>query len=126
MVWKRWAAAIVVSAAALTATAAAETQFGSPDEQRAIIAGICQTQLTIGEAGCLCLAQRSIGELSDPQREYLIMTVLQPPVAERMAMARSQADLQVIGAFIESARTACAPPAEAGQGATGSATSPAQ
>ena len=105
---------------------AAETQFGSPDQQRTVIAGICQTQLTIGEAGCLCLAERSLGELSDPQREYLIMTVLQPPVAERMALARSQADLKVIAAFIESARTACAAPVEPGQGATGSATSPVQ
>jgi hypothetical protein len=115
-----------LSAAALTASAAAETQFGSPDQQRTIIAGICQTQLTIGEAGCHCLAERSIGELSDPQREYLIMTVIQPPAAQRMAMARSQADLEVIAAFIESARTTCAPPAEPAQGGTGSTASPAQ
>jgi hypothetical protein len=126
MVWKRWATALILSAVALTGSAAAETQFGSPDQQRVLIAGICQTQLTIGEAGCLCLAERSIGELSDPQREYLIMTAIQPPVAERMAMARSQADLKVIAGFIESARTACAAPAEPGQGATESATSPAQ
>ena len=124
MVWRRRAAAVIVSTAVLTVTAAAESQFGSPDQQRTIIAGICQTQLTIGEAGCFCLAERSIGELSDPQREYLIMTVLQPPVAERMGTARSEADLKVIAAFIESARTACAAPAEPGQG--GSATSPAE
>ena len=124
MVWKTWVAAMLASVAATNAVA--ETQFGSPDQQRMVIAGICQTQLTIGEAGCWCLAERSIGELSDPQREYLIMTVIQPPVAERMAMARSQADLKVIAAFIESARTACEPPAEPGQGETGSAASPAQ
>jgi hypothetical protein len=107
MVWKKWAAAITLSVVTLTASAAAEQQFGSLDQQRAIIAGICQTQLTIGERGCQCLAERSMGELSDPQREYLIMTVIQPPAAGRMAMARSQADLEVIAAFIESARVAC-------------------
>jgi hypothetical protein len=126
MVWKRWTTTLILSAAASTGSAAAENQFGSPDQQRTMIAGICQTQLAIGEAGCWCLAQRSIDELSDPQREYLIMTVVQPPAAERMAMARSQDDLKVIAAFIENARTACASPAEPGQGATESATSPAQ
>jgi hypothetical protein len=125
MVWKS-RASFILFAAALACPAAAESQFGSPNQQRTMIAGICQTQLTIGEAGCWCLAQRSIDELSDPQREYLIMTVIQPPVAERMAMARSQDDLNVIATFIESARTACAAPAEPGQGATESATSPAQ
>ena len=123
---KTWAFATIASAAALSGAAAAETSFGSPDQQRAMIAGICQTQLTIGEAGCRCLAERSIGELSNPQREYLIMTVIQPPAAQRMPMARSQADLQTIAAFIDSARTACAGPEEAGKEPTGSAASPAE
>lgn len=110
-------ALLLLSAAPASAV---ENAFGSPEQQRTMIAGICQTQLSIGEAGCRCLAERAIGELSDPQREYLIMTVVQPPVAERLPMARSQADLGVIATFIDSAREECpavpAPAAEPQEG----------
>ncbi len=82
-----WCLAGLLAAASPTAFAA-ESAFGPPERQQAMIAGICQTQLAIGEAGCRCLAERAMGELSDPQREYLIMTVVQPPVAERLPMAR--------------------------------------
>lgn len=82
--------------------------FGTPDDQRDQIAGICTTQLAIGEGGCACLAGRAMVELDDPQREYLIMSVVQPPVAERLAVARSQADMVAIFTFLDAARQECA------------------
>ena len=87
---------------------AVENAFGSPERQQNMIAGICQTQLTIGEAGCLCLAERAIVGLNDAQRDYLILTVVQPPAAEQSPMARSQSDLRAIATFIDTARQECA------------------
>ena len=99
---------MVVSWLSAVPALAQDAGFGSPERQQNMIAGICQTQLTIGEAGCFCLAERAMAELSDPQRDYLILTVVQPPAAERSPMARSQDDLRVIAGFIETARQECA------------------
>jgi hypothetical protein len=92
----------------VTATASAQDAgFGSPEEQRNLIAGICTTQLDIGAAGCACLAERSLVELDEAQRSYLILSVVQPPVAERLPIARSQDQLAMIFRFLESARDEC-------------------
>jgi hypothetical protein len=47
-------------------------------------------------------------ELNDPQRTYLILTVIQPPAAERLEIARSQPDLRTIALFIDAAQKGCA------------------
>jgi hypothetical protein len=58
------------------------------------------------------------------------MTVVQPPVAERMPMASSQPDLKTIALFIEAATKDCAgPPAAAapsGEAADDGEAAPAQ
>ncbi|MGH6923282.1 MAG: hypothetical protein ACRED5_06035 [Propylenella sp.] len=101
----------------------AQTGMGTPEDQKNIIAGICGTQIPLNPEGCVCFAKRAMTELSDPQRAYLILTVIQPPAAERLEIARSQQDLRTIALFIDAAQKGCAavggqapgqPPAEGG------------
>jgi hypothetical protein len=107
-----------------------DSAFGAPEQEQGMIAGICLSQLTIGEKPCACLAERAMSELDDEQRQYLIMTVVQPPAAERLPIARSQPDLAAIATFIETARTECAetPAGEpsGGEAPVGSGEAPAQ
>jgi hypothetical protein len=98
--------------------------MGTPEDQKNIIAGICGTQIPLSPQGCLCFAERAMTELNDPQRAYLILTVIQPPAAERSEIARSQEDLRTIALFIDAAQKGCAggeapgqPPAEGGAAA---------
>ena len=86
----------------------AQTGMGTPEDQKNIIAGICSTQIPLSPAGCVCFAERALTELDDPQRAYLILTVIQPPAAERMEIAHSQADLRTIALFIDAAQKGCA------------------
>ena len=108
----------------LTAAAAAQTDplskagnkapFGTPAEEKALIANVCGTQLpTLGAAGCACLSDRAMTDLDQPERNYLILTVVQPQAADRTATARSPAELKKIAGFIETAGKDCAPPAAA-------------
>jgi hypothetical protein len=118
-----------MSAAALSAAVAAESAFGTREQEQAMIATICGTQLTIGVEPCACLAERAMTELSDGQREYLIMTVVQPPAAERMPMAAAQGDLRAIAGFLDAAGKDCAGSAAATApqiGGTPESESPAQ
>jgi hypothetical protein len=115
------APALLLTAFLAGPASAQDPSFGSPEEQRNLIAGICTTQLPIGDAGCACLADRALVELDDAQRSYLIFSVVQPPVAERSPIARSQDQLAAIFRFLESASEACrsadAAPETPGQGA---------
>ena len=86
----------------------AQTGMGTPEDQKNIIAGICGTQIPLSPEGCVCFAERALIELDDPQRAYLILTVIQPPAAERMEIAHSQADLRTIALFIDAAQKGCA------------------
>ena len=72
-----------------------------------MIAGICLGQLALGEDACTCLAERAMAELDDAQRDYLLLTVVNPPQAESSAIARSQADLTTIFTFLQQASVAC-------------------
>ena len=120
-------AQVVVAAFAVTlilvAPGGAEDMgLGTPADQKNLIAGICATQLSdLGAAGCTCLADRSLTELDDPQRAYLILSVVQPPAAERLPIASQKEELAKIFTFLGAAHTACAPPA-AGPPAQGGAT----
>ena len=98
---------------------AEDVGLGSPEDQRNLVAGICTTQLKdLDTAGCTCLADRSLTELDDPQRAFLILSVVQPPAAERLPIAREKEQLAAIFTFLEAAHAACAksasPPAEGG------------
>jgi hypothetical protein len=98
---------------------AQDTGFGTPEDQKNLIAGLCSVQLNIGPAGCTCLAERALTELDEPQRSYLIMSVVQPPAAERLPIAKSKEQLATIFGFLEKASGECrqgapaAPPAPA-------------
>jgi hypothetical protein len=101
---------------AATTGVAQETSFGSPEDQRHLIAGLCGTQLDIGPDGCSCLADRAMAELDDPQRTYLILSVVQPPAAERLPIAGSHDQLALIFGFLEKASADCRPGAAPGEG----------
>ena len=87
---------------------AAESAYGPKEDQRNLIAGICSTQLALDAAACSCLADRAINELNDAQLNYLILSVVQPPVAAGTDIGKSQAELGTIFTFLEAARRDCA------------------
>jgi hypothetical protein len=86
---------------------AQETSFGSPEDQRNLIAGICGTQLNIGPEACTCLADRAMTELDEPQRTYLILSAVQPATAETLPIAGLPEQLALIFGFLEKAGTEC-------------------
>jgi hypothetical protein len=106
---------------ALVGVAYAEETKGSGTEadQKNLIAGLCTTQLDLDAAGCSCVAERSLTELNDDQRAYLVLSVVQPEAAEKMPIAKSKDELAAIFNFLGAAHTACKPGgAPAGGGAT--------
>ncbi|MCB8837451.1 hypothetical protein [Aurantimonas sp. VKM B-3413] len=93
-------------------------------EQIKMITGICAVQIKdITVPACTCLAEKSMVALSDPQRDYMIASVVAPPVADRMLKdGRVGAeDQKTIFAFIDSTSDACMTET-AGMGGTGSGT----
>ncbi|MCK5931720.1 MAG: hypothetical protein KAG89_06070 [Fulvimarina manganoxydans] len=57
----------------------------SGDNQVELITGLCGVQMKdMTKADCACLAESAMDALSDPQRDYLIASVVAPPVADRM------------------------------------------
>lgn len=112
--------------AALLATPAIAQQTFAPEQQQAMIAGICLGQLPIGEEGCACLAQRAMTGLDDAQRDYLLLTVIDPVRAQTSPVAGSQTDLTAIFSFLQEAGEECAsgaapPPASGGSDGAGEA-----
>ena len=85
--------------------------LGTPADQKNLIAGVCATQLAdLGATGCACLAERALNELDEPQRAYLILSVVQPPAAERLPIASQKEELAKIFTFLGDSHTACATP----------------
>lgn len=83
---------------------------GDKANQIELITGLCGVQMKdMKPASCHCLAEQSLTNLTDPQRDYLIATVVSPPVADRMlADGRvGQPDQQVIATFIDKTTDAC-------------------
>ena len=109
---------------ALAAPASAQDMgLGTPSDQKNLIAGICATQLAdLGATGCTCLAERALNELDEPQRAYLILSVVQPPAAERLPIASQQEELAKIFTFLGDSHTACATPAAPPAASGGEAT----
>ena len=99
--------AILPLLASTVASLAAETPFGTYADEQNIIAAICVGQLNISHAACACLAERAMQELNDAQREYLVMTVVQPPSAEKLEIAQSKTDMQTIFTFLGMAQQSC-------------------
>ena len=79
-------------------------------EQVKMITGICTVQIkNITIPACTCLAEKSLTALSDPQRDYMIASVVAPPVADRMLKDGriKDEDQKTIFAFIDSTSDAC-------------------
>ncbi|RFC66148.1 hypothetical protein DYI37_01365 [Fulvimarina endophytica] len=96
----------------------------SEENQTELISGLCAIQLkNMSREACSCLADASLEALSDPQRDYLIASVVAPPVADRMLSDGRVGDpdqAKIFGflqTYSESCRTAAA-------GSSGSAPSP--
>jgi hypothetical protein len=104
------------SAAAPPPGTTAEKSFpipkaGGKDNQIEMITGLCGVQMkTMNPKSCHCLAEQSLTNLTDPQRDYLIASVVSPPVADRMLGDGrvGQPDQQVIASFIDKTSDACA------------------
>lgn len=83
----------------------------SGDNQIEMIAGLCGVQMKeMTPAACTCLATEAMSELSDPQRDYLIASVVAPPVADRMLKDRrvGDSDQTTIFAFLNTTSDKCA------------------
>jgi hypothetical protein len=91
---------------------------GTKEDQRNLIAGLCTTQLDLDAAGCTCVAERSLTELNDDQRAYLVLSVVQPEAAEKMPIAKSKDELAAIFNFLAAAHDGCKSGAGPVQGAT--------
>jgi hypothetical protein len=91
---------------------------GTKVDQRTVIAGLCTTQLDLDAAGCTCVAERSLTELNDDQRAYLVLSVVQPQAAEKMPIAQSKEELAAIFNFLGAAHDGCKSGAVPAQGAT--------
>lgn len=84
---------------------------GDKATQIELITGLCGIQMKeMSKEACHCLAEQTLTGLSDPQRDYLIATVVAPPVADRMlADGRvGQPDQGVIFDFISKTADSCA------------------
>lgn len=119
-----FASSLAVASLLMAVPAAAqqsELNFGTKEDEQNIIASICGTQVQLTPAGCVCFAEHAMTELDTNQRAYLILTVIQPPAAERLEIAKSQDSLKAIFQFIEGAQKTCVnapPPAAATPPAT--------
>jgi len=94
--------------ALLLVPALALAQADDEANQRNMIATICGSQIPLDAPGCACFADHAMTELDEPQRAYLILTVVQPPAAERHQLARSPEDLRALALFIDRTQKACA------------------
>lgn len=86
-------------------------RVGDKSTQIKLISGLCGVQMKAMSApACTCLAEQALTGLSDPQRDYMIATVVAPPVAERMLNDGrvGQPDQATIFAFINATSEACA------------------
>ncbi len=108
----------------LAGAASAEDKppLSSLADQKNLIAGLCTTQFDLDAAGCACVAQHALDELDDNQRAYLVLSVLQPPAAEKMPIAQSKEELTTLFNFLAAAHDACAPAGATPPAAAGSAT----
>lgn len=93
-----------------------EKQFALPRAgdkatQVELITGLCGIQMKqMTPPACHCLAEQTLTGLSDPQRDYLIATVVSPPVADRMLADQrvGKVDQEAIFAFLTVTSDACA------------------
>ena len=91
----------------LISTGSAFGQDSVKTVQTTRIAEACGVEMKLSAAGCRCLADRALTDLSDLQREYLLATAISPSAAERMRGQVSQDDIQILAKFLASAGQEC-------------------
>lgn len=82
----------------------------SEDNQVELIKGLCGIQIKdMSQPACGCLAEAALDDLSDPQRDYLIASVIAPPVSDRMIGDGrvTETDQKAIFSFLESKSQSC-------------------
>ncbi|KQT82206.1 hypothetical protein [Aurantimonas sp. Leaf443] len=85
-------------------------RISDKQSQLSLISGLCAVQMKgMSKAACDCLAEKSFTGLADPQRDYLIASVVAPPVADRMLNDGrvGKPDQEFIFAFLEKESTTC-------------------
>jgi hypothetical protein len=98
-----------VGGAMMLAVAGPAVAQGSPDTmQNTRLAEACGIEMRLSEAGCRCVADRAMGNLTDLQRDYLLATVIAPGAAHRMRAKISHDDMQTLARFLASAEQECA------------------
>jgi len=98
----------LVAATLLTfAGSMASAQDLDKTRETARIVEACGIELKLSAAGCRCLADAAIKDLSDFQREYLVATTIAPSAAERMRASVSQDDMQILARFLASTAQKC-------------------
>jgi len=91
----------------LLTTGSALGQDSGETVQTTRIAEACVVEMRLSAAGCRCLSDRALTDLSDLQREYLLATAISPSAAERMRAQVSQDDIQILAKFLASAGQEC-------------------
>ena len=82
----------------------------TPENQTAIITDLCGIQIRdMTPAGCSCLAGQAMDQLSAPQRDYLIASVVAPPTADQLLRRGTVTieDQRTIFAFLDATSNAC-------------------
>lgn len=98
----------LVAAVLLAAIGPAVAQGSGDAMQNTRLAEACGIEMSLSEAGCRCLADRAMSNLTDLQRDYLLATVIAPGTAQRMRDKISQDDMQTLAKFLASAEQECA------------------
>lgn len=82
----------------------------TPENQTAIITDLCGIQIRdMTPAACSCLAGQAMEQLSSPQRDYLIASVVAPPTADQLLRRGTVTieDQRTIFAFLDATSNAC-------------------
>ncbi|WP_176222916.1 hypothetical protein [Aurantimonas sp. 22II-16-19i] len=82
----------------------------TPENQTAIITDLCGIQIRdMSPAACTCLAGQAMEQLSSPQRDYLIASVVAPPTADQLLRRGTVTidDQKTIFAFLDATSNAC-------------------
>ena len=100
---------IVFLVAAILLAASGPAGAQRPDDaiQRTRLAEACGIELKLSAAGCRCLADRAVADLSHLQRDYLLATAVAPRAADRLRASISQQDIQVLARFLSTAQQEC-------------------
>jgi hypothetical protein len=97
----------ILAAALLAVVQPAMAQRVDDAVQKARLAEACGIETKLSPAGCRCLADRAVFDLSDPQRDYLLASAIAPRAAERLRAGISQQDIEVLAKFLSTAQQAC-------------------